>query len=375
MTGLLLERLASLDLVEWPLDAPVELDRHDAVALTRAVTNQRLTGQLAAAVDRGLVVMHPHDAAVARQMHRRAVLRTLRLEALLIRVAHALRDAAIAYRVLKGPAVVARLPQPLAALRTFVDIDLLVPQREIDAAVGLMSRLGLRREVPQLRPGFDQRFAKTVTFADPDGLQLDLHRTLAVGPFGLLIHLDDLFADAAIVDIAGHRLRTLTPELQLLNIGYHAALGDVPPRPVVLRDVALSLLYDDVEVGRVLAFAHRWKGEAVLARAVRLASSSLGLPRIHELQSWAWTFRPDRMSRRLLASYTATGLGNARKYLASLSVIPSMTDRTAYLRALLAPDADVLRRARASRRSWIVRGVRGLRPHAPGVVLADGDEA
>ena len=38
------------------------------------------------------------------------------------------------------------------------------------------------RESAEPRPGFDRRFGKGVCLVRPDGVQVDLHRTLAAGP-------------------------------------------------------------------------------------------------------------------------------------------------------------------------------------------------
>ena len=78
------------------------------------------------------------------------------------------------------------------ALRSFGDVDILVGGADFDAAVGALAALGFRRRFVEPRPGFDARFSKGACLERADGLEIDLHRTLAPGPFGMLLGLTDL---------------------------------------------------------------------------------------------------------------------------------------------------------------------------------------
>ena len=84
--------------------------------------------------------------------------------------------AGIESRVLKGVAL-AHTAYDDPADRVFADVDLLVPGDELTrAATVLTAALGAERPVPEIRPGFDDRFGKEAMLK-VDGLELDLHRT------------------------------------------------------------------------------------------------------------------------------------------------------------------------------------------------------
>ena len=151
--------------------------------------DERAVPILANAVAGGLV-----DATVAQREQlvtaHEAVMRScLYLEQSTLAVAGALRDADLDYRLLKGPAV-ARLDYPDPSWRAFGDIDVLVRSSEYEAALHALTSRGGRRRSAEIRPGFDRRFGKGVCIVMPDGVQVDVHRTLASGPFGLTILLD-----------------------------------------------------------------------------------------------------------------------------------------------------------------------------------------
>ena len=318
----------------------------------------RLTGFVMDAVHRGALDASLPTLAGLEDAHRQATMRVLLLERVLLSIVDVLDEAGIATRVLKGPAI-ARTLYADPSIRTFLDVDLLVSADDLDAAVSVLTGAGLRRMLPQLRSGFDRRFAKTVTFLHRSGCQVDLHRTLVIGPYGLLVDRRDLFIEAQTFAVSGRRVLALGPTAQFLNLCYHAALGDVPARLAPLRDVGQSLCDPTLEFEAALAMATRWHGRAVVARAVNLASSVLGLPP-SGVVAWARSYRPGRRERRRLACYTSRYRSNSRKYLATAAVIPGLADKAAYLRALLFPaPAFVADRARDPARWW-AHGLTGL---------------
>ena len=338
---------------------PVHVDDAATATWLAAVGRERLSGHLMRAIAAGDVSMSSAAQQAVSQFHMSCMLRALQLEQTLVRVCDLLDDADIELRVLKGPAV-SRTVYDDAVTRSFVDVDVLVPSRDFDRAVAALAAAGYTRTLPELRPGFDRRFAKSVTFVDDRGCQVDLHRTLVVGPFGLMVDTDDLFRTHEIVEIAGRPLRTLAPEEQFLSVCYHAALGDVPPRLSVLRDVAEMLLRVQMDTARVLALARRWGGEIVVARAVRLAWTALRPQDVPSLVDWAFGFRPRWRDRALLASYVSTHRSNSWKYLASASVIPGFGAKLSYLRALLTPQHRFLMHRAPGWAHWWLHGVGSL---------------
>jgi hypothetical protein len=261
----------------------------------------------------------------------------LALERALVEVAGTLERADIPFRVLKGAAC-SHLDYPDASLRSFHDIDLLAPGERLDEAVALLHGLGFRRRYPSPRPGFDARFGKAVTLVADSGVEVDLHRTFALGPFGQRIRLADLWsAPPAGFTLGGVRLTALDTELRLLHAAYHSALGDYPPRLVPLRDIAQLVLRPDLDVPRVRALAAAWQGEAVLAHAVRQAWATLQIADLTALSTWAEGYRARQRDERDLAVYQSSETSYAAKSYAAVRGIPRPSDRLAYLRAMLLP--------------------------------------
>ena len=280
----------------------------------------------------------------------------LRVERLLLDAAAALDAAGLEHRVLKGVAL-AHLAYPDPAWRVFGDLDLLVPGALLTEAVRVLEpALGLSRVEAELRPGFDDRFGKEALLQAPGGPELDLHRTFAQGALGLTIDVDDLFLPGQPFTLGGHRLQALPPSQQLIHAAYAAVMGDSPPRLAAVRDVAQILLTLDPPMDEVLRFAHRWRAEAVLAGGITMAWDLLAPAATPPLVDWAGSYRPSRVDRLLLASQTGPGRGSTR-HLAALLVIPGLSDRVAYLRAVAWPHADYLRSRGLDRRDHLRRAV------------------
>ena len=339
--------------------ARTRLDDDTAAKWLRAVEQDRLTGHAVRAVAAGDIVVSDAVAQATSQLHRHRTMQALQLEQTLVRVCELFDRAGIESRVLKGPAL-GRTVYASADMRSFVDVDVLVPTHDFDRATSVLAAAGYARVFPELRPGFDRRFGKSATFVDARRCQVDLHRTLVIGPFGLMIDTEDLFRTHQVITVGGRELRALDVEEQFLNICYHAALGDVPPRLSVLRDVAEIVLCAPLDAGRVLALAGRWGGEIVVARALRLTWTVLAPGDDGPLVRWAFAYRPDRRQQWLLAPYVSSHRTNSWKYLASATVIRGVGAKLAYLRALLAPQRGLVRRRVPDRWRWWLHGASGL---------------
>ena len=211
-------------------------DQAWAAVLSEARTH-RLTGLLRAVVDQGALAATEAQAHQARAAHRSVMLRVLSLERELITVIDLLATSGIEARILKGSAV-AHLDYPQPALRSFIDLDILVRSTDIDSAVRVLVAAGFVRTLAEPRPGFDRRFDKGTTLVSPAKYELDLHRTFVLGPWGVLVDLDGLWDRGQEFTIAGRTLHALSRANRLLHACYHAALGNWPLRLASLRDVA-----------------------------------------------------------------------------------------------------------------------------------------
>lgn len=325
------------------------LPAHGWEQLLRDAKDHRTIGLLAQAVADGSFVTTAEQAEEAYDTHAEAMGLAVVLERLLLDTVALLTDAAVDHRVLKGSAV-AHLVYPDPAQRPFGDVDLLVPIARFDVAVSTLVGAGYTRPRPQLRPGFDRRFAKSVTLISPDGLPLDLHRTLAGGRFGLLLVTDDLFGSSDPLVLGGRHLAALSPEQRLLHACYHAVVGAAPPL-LALRDIAQMLLTTEVDLTEMLRRCRAWQSQAVLARAVTLAWKTLALTESVALVAWGRSYQPAAAERWALEAHSAQRRGGA-KTITTVVAISGLRAKLAFLWALAVPQRAFLGHGRARYWRW-----------------------
>ncbi len=211
--------------------------------------------------------------------------------------------------------------------------------------------------LPELRPGFDAAFAKDVLI-QLDGLEIDLHRTLASGPFGHRVDTTDLFATSRSFALGGATIDTLGPAATFVQVCYNAALGDIPPRLASLRDVAQVHQSCSPDRGEVLDLASRWGATAVVATAIGLTWDALRLAPC-DLSAWAAAHRPGPVDARYLAASRSSARSYTR-HLASLAAIDGVGPRLRYAYAIVRPSPDYLDARGWTGRSHVNRAVRRL---------------
>lgn len=319
--------------VERPLPAPTW------DALVQRVIEERLTGLLLAAIDDGCLPVDAVQERRARNLYLQEVRLGLRLEAALVEVLDRLDRMGVDHRVLKGPAM-AHLVYRHPEHRPFRDIDLLVPGAHIGQVIASLERDGGERRFRRPHPGFDEHFAKGMNVRLANGLDIDLHRTLALGPYGLALDPDELFRTSTPFDLAGRGALALGAEEMLLHAGYHAALGDWPPRLLPHRDVAELLLAGQAHEERVMALARRWRSEAPLALAITTAARCFDLDGTIPLVAWAERQVLSRGDRRTMDLYR--GGDSAALAAAGVFFVPGARERCRYARMLLMPDRSYL---------------------------------
>lgn len=309
-------------------------------ALIAGVTRHRLVGLLAASVEEEALATREPQRAEVHALHAEAMRKCLILDNDLRTVSVLLGKVGVSHAVLKGPSF-AHLDYPAPERRTYGDIDLLVRGEQFDAAVRALEGVGYWRHHREVRAGFDSRFGKGTCLENATGREIDLHRTLVMGAFGLGVDLDDLWANTVPLEIGGRSLRALSPEGRALHASYHAVLGNRTPSLMAARDLAGMLLAPDSEIGfeRLLTMAGRWRGRAVVARAIRVAWRELELEDT-DLSVWASMFEPSRQDARALRTYTEPNLGYAARQFAAIGFLSSARDRVDFVRALLVPDSQ-----------------------------------
>ncbi len=326
----------SSTIVVEPTDNQFVLHELRAHRLEGLAVSALLDGSIEADTEFGESLVQQHDETMAQ---------TLRIEIMAVRVSELLSDNAVPHRVLKGTALahtVARSPSE----RAFRDVDVLVQGSEVDRVVALLTKLGATRNQPQLRPGFDGRFGKSVTLK-LDGIEIDLHRLFCSGPFGVWMHPGDLFLLRETVRVGGTPLPTLDRTDHLLHACYHVALGSALPALVNLRDVLL-LAAGDWDSERFAQTVDRWRGRAVVQRAVRLVANELDLELPEKLTEYRH-LPVAQEERDLIKPYLSTDPRGRFAELApaTLRALP-IADRVAFARAVGLPaGSDVRSRLRA----------------------------
>lgn len=323
----------------------------------------RVTGLLKASADAGALPVTAEQAHQLRAVSLATAVRVLGLQKELASVVGLLAEHGVAARVLKGAAV-AGLDYARPAVRSFADLDVLVRAADFDAAVTALTRAGLSRTLAEPRPGFDRRFDKGTTLVGAGaGYEIDLHRTFVLGPWGLLVDLDELWDDGEQFQVGGATMCALSRTNRFLHACYHAALGNWPLRLASLRDIAEMARRPALDVPAVLRRASDWGVEAVVAAAVADTRRLLGLSWAGPLWDWADAYVPDRREESRLALHTHAEKTFAAQAVATLVALPKARDKFAYGLALVLPD----RRYTAGRhRTALRRLIFGIREYRSG---------
>lgn len=317
--------IAALELTE-PLD-------DDAwTVLVGAVDRHRLVGLLHAAVAAGDMAVTDRQREELDELHLSWCVTSVELERELLVVIDHLERCGVESLVLKGAAH-AHLLYPDPSWRSFGDNDVLVRGAQVEPAIDALEALGYRRTIPTLDPGFDARFGKGATLRRRDGVELDLHRTLLFGTYGLRVEPDLLFAGSVAFRLGGRELRALGSEMRVLHLCYHASLGDPDPRFASLRDAAQAATVTDVDLREVVALAERWRSTAALARTVMLWRARLGFEAPPVLAEAAAGFGPTSVDDAAVASYIGRDRSFVAKIRASLPFLDRRRDRVALVLA------------------------------------------
>ena len=328
--------------------------------LLRTVSAQRLHGLAARAAADGVLAVTEDQASELVELEAHAAASAVLLERALIDTASTLAAAGVPVRVLKGAAV-AHLDYPDPALRLFGDIDVLMRSAHVERGIATLVDAGCTRAVAELASGFDRRFGKGATLRRPDGAEVDVHRILVSGSFGLRFESDTLFHSEESFQVGGVQLPALGRTHRFLHACYHAALGNPVPRLVPVRDVAQMARHPAFDWGAALDEAGRWRGEAVVARALDLCSGLLGVELDDGLVAWASSFEPSARDRRAIAACLSEDGRFARQAIGALPDVPGLRAKVAYARALAFPRTDHLAGRGRDRGAHLREVVRRLR--------------
>jgi hypothetical protein len=315
---------------------------------------ERMTGLAVESAASGWLRLSDAQVAELLAEHRGAMAWCLGVERKLVGLADAFDAEGIGFAVLKG-ASVAHTMYPEPCLRSFADADLLVSTADYERACALLGRLGHVRQRPEPRSGFEARFGKASVHKHPeDGIEVDLHRTLVVGPFGLWIRPEELLERREPFLLAGQKLSRLDDTGMLVNVAMHASLGWWPPRLVPLRDVLQVTNSGLVDWAVLERWCRAWHLTAVLDRAFSVSASTLGAAAPTELTQLCRSV--PAVEQKALRQYEGDRRASGGTALATIRAIPDVRSKAAYVAALAFPDKGFLRaRTRSGRRPSYVR--------------------
>jgi hypothetical protein len=331
-----------------PKGAPLAIGDEMWGAVLNQLKHDRITGFAVAGTEMGRLALSDEQTEEILEAHRQAMLAPLAVERALLEVAAAFASESIQFVVLKGPAL-AHTVYPDPTFRYFGDLDLLVKGGDWARVTKLLEGLGYRRNLPEPRAGFDRRFGKASEFRRESGIEIDLHRTLVVGPFGLWIEPDRLFEETTELRLWGQELRRLDDTLLQIHACIHASLGWWPPLMVPVRDVLQVAHFGRVDWRAVAERSAQWKLRAVVRYAFQVATERLGVGPPPGAEG-AVASPPNRREQRALLSYHAGRRSHGGHEISTIRAISGLRAKAAYVRALMFPNREFLEARSGSRR-------------------------
>jgi putative nucleotidyltransferase-like protein len=317
---------------------PIADDRWPALVAT--LTQERCTGLAVAAAESGWLQLSPEQLRDLFTRHREAMVQVLGMERKLLVLANALDQASVGFVLLKG-ASLARSVYPNPSWRAFGDLDVLVQTGDWRRACSVLRDVGFPRALPEPRPGFDERFGKASVHRGEGGMEVDLHRTLVLGPFGLWIEPDRLFDHTVGFEMGGRVFHRFDDTMLLLHACVHASLGWWPPLLLPVRDVAQIAWFGKVDWSRFMDQTLRWRLGAVVQDAFRTVEGMLETAMPEQAKSLV-ELRPPRRERRALLAYTTERRARGGMARATLQAIPGLRRKVTYVYHLLFPSRQFL---------------------------------
>jgi len=333
-------RIAAFGLPGHEDTSPFYLPDDRWPGLLATLTHQRTTGLAVAAAESGWLQLSTEQWQDLLTRHREAMGQVLGIERRLLVLADAFDRASVSFVVLKGPSL-ARTVYPDPSWRFFGDLDLLVHTGDWRRACSVLEDLGLNRALPEPRPGFDERFGKASVHRRRGDIDVDLHRTLVLGPFGLWIEPDRLFDHTVGFEVGGRLFNRFDDTLLMLHGCIHASLGWWPPLLTPIRDVAQVAWFGRVDWDRLRDHALRWRLSAVVQDALGRTEEILGI-RMPEQAKSLGELKPRRRERQALLAYSTDRRGRGGTARATLQALPGIRAKAAYISALLFPTKTFL---------------------------------
>jgi hypothetical protein len=241
----------------------------------------------------------------------------------------------VAPLLIKGPAAARHHSDP--ALRTFVDLDLLLPREALARAAEALAERGYQRIV-EFDPGFAEAHGHDVHVRRKVGrrnLDVELHWRVGDDPLGEALSYELLSRDAERLTVGGHAVAVPAPPGELLVLAFHLC-SDRGKRLIWLRDLELAARgANDSDWQASFELADRHGLLWVLHRALDYVERHLGFDRARPLPAGpAPAWGPLRAVEELDAT--------ASLHVGRLARLRGR-EKAAYLRRVLIPSRQGLR--------------------------------
>lgn len=283
--------------------SPIEISTEETAAFLTAMAENKLLGTAIRAMMEEQLLFSEDGKQQLADRHDEAMSVAMGAECVAVRVSEILTNAGLAHRIIDGAAI-AHTGYDDPALRSFEGVSILVQGPDIEDALGLLAVEGATRVTPEIRAGFDQRFAASIALT-LEGVPVEIYRTLAPGRFGVDMKQSDLFVLRRVIRVAGVDMPVLDSTDSLLVACYRLALSSADPDLSTVRDVVLlagSVGQRAFDAQRFEDSVDRWQARPVVRRAVRIVHDRLGECLPKEL-SWYADVWIDTGDREALAAY------------------------------------------------------------------------
>lgn len=251
----------------------------------------------------GSPALAPETAVALDERRRSSTLTQLMVEAELATAARCLGD--LPWLVVKGP-VLARHYYRRPELRSYVDLDLLVPPAALGAALESLESGGYRL-LDRNWTMLSQQLSGELHLLSPRGVMIDLHWDLfndRATRDSYAMVTSSFFERSREVNLGSLRARTLDPFDTLIHTAVHAARsgGD---RLVWMKDLEQILLAEHVDWSGLAARCAEHRARLPVAVMLRRSRATLGVPGLPDaaldevggVGVWRWLGRGvDRLS-------------------------------------------------------------------------------
>lgn len=197
----------------------------------------RLSGLALATLSAAGVTLPPEIVASFRHRQTTSIARSLQLEGRAPGIAAVLERAGIPSLFTKGPGLARLYPEP--GLRSFTDLDVVVPTARFKHAIAALGRSGFRVVDPMPPRSYFYTLCREATALSDGKISIDLHHRIPPWSFSHRLTFATMLREAEQLELGNGSVHIPAPHHQfviaLLHVFSH--LGRPGEEPIVWRDV------------------------------------------------------------------------------------------------------------------------------------------